>query len=795
MMSRLSTFLLGTALCIATPSWASPPPDSAPASAPASSPSSSPSSPTPLVKKIEVKGNKRIETEVIRQQIHQEEGKPLNSTQIRDDIRAIYAIGEFDDVVVELEEGVMTVTVKERPLIASISFEGNKKLKKKRLEEMLTVKPGEVIDFPSLFKIAETIEDAYEQKGFPFAEVTPKASPTKDEKDGDKVAITFAIVEKSKVSVSSVKFTGNKNLSADDLEEVMIIRPRNLLSLVTPVGKYSARGLEDDLLRIQAKYRDLGYIEATVGPPEVKFQKNQTQAVITIPIQEGPRYKVGTVDFAGDLMEDREKLKKKAALKKGEWFSATSLSEDLKELGAELKDLGYAYADVIPETKIDQKGHVVDVVYRMQKGERVRFGRITFRGNKRTADRVLRRELKIAEGELFSQTNLDRSKVALTRLGFFESVNLATTPGDSPDRIDVVVEVKERRTGNIQVGAGYSALDSIVGNVAITEQNLFGRGQSLQLQGQLSRSRQLLDLRFIEPRLFGSRVYFSTDIFLSNQPIQGATRQSQGGRLTFGYNFTDEIRASVGYNLENVDIGVGSELIDSLPPELKEFGLISSVSGSGAYDSRDDRLFPTKGWFLGAIGEVADNATGSQLEFLRGSLSAARYFTLREGGVPNGKGIVLKLFGRTSGILPTNNEQNVPYTERYFLGGINSVRGLPILSVGPRIIVDGEEIVIGGTSEVLLSAEVEFPVFRDLGIRGVVFADAGNAYGTLNAPGLEVLPPEGDFGLPFRTSVGFGFRWYTPISPAPFRFEFGIPLQPKPGEKPILFQFSFGSIF
>jgi outer membrane protein insertion porin family len=458
----------------------------------------------------------------------------------------------------------------------------------------------------------------------------------------------------------------------------------------------------------------------------------------------------------------------------------------------------------------------------------VYFERIEVTGNSKTRDKVIRREMEIAEGQKFSETLLERSRMRITALGYFERVDISTSEGSAPSKIKANVEVTERPTGTFQVGAGFSSIENFIATAQVQQANLFGNGQMLALNAQVSGIRQLVNLRFFEPYFLDSPFNFTTELFDMLRAYQDFSQSTIGGSVTFGYPLVDpELRASVTYTAQ-VDkvstqpattfFGTSStvSLFLSLPlANLFNDGFTSSIRPALTYDTRDNRLFPTKGIYLSGSSELASSAYGSENEFWRNRFTG-RYF------YPLGGGIVLKL-NQEAGIVTSPSANGVPIFARFFLGGIFDVRGYRFRTIGPRMpltsttdpnsnpILNGANI--GGNVEYYQNLEFEFPIVEAVGIKGVVFTDAGNAWnieqnycaasGTQSgsAPGSGAIPYDvvnpcfnfpGDL-LNLRTSWGFGIRWFSPLGP--LRFEWGFPFKPLPYEETNVFEFTIGNFF
>src|SRR6185369_13514340 len=627
------------------------------------------------------------------------------------------------------------------------------------------------------------------------------------------VEVWFRVHEHAKVEVRRVNFVGNKAITDQDLREVIVTREGNVLSLLTQAGTYREDVFQRDLILLQAHYWDRGYVQVKVGTPVLELSPDKRSLYITINIDEGPQYRLGKIDVKGDLLEPREYFLARVSVKPGEIFNRSKLSEDLQKLTDLYKDRGYAYVNASPTTPVDDKTRTVDVTFEIQKGELVYYDRINIRGNSKTRDKVIRREMRIVEGDAYSQSALDYSKRRITSLGFFEKVDVSTKRGSGDNQMDVNVEVTERPTGTFQIGAGFSSVENFIAQAQISQNNLLGRGQLLTLQAQLSGLRQLFLLQFQDLYFLDTNWTFGFNLFKQDRILSSFTRSSNGASLTWGYLLAEDLRLLLTYKLEDVSVTTGgftglfsAGQRDPAPPmnvaNLTRSGVTSAGQALLSYDSRDNRMFPTRGWYNTISAEVADRFLLSQNIFTRYE-AVARYFYPIWGPFV----FRAKLEG---GMVTSRDPHGVPIFERYFVGGIYDVRGFAPRSLGPVIksqnasAPDGalRDFLIGGNVQVLANAEVEFPIFDKVGIRGVVFADMGNAfnlegqYCTDRVSGLDASknPCNGPLDLgAYRESWGFGFRWFSPIGP--LRFEWGIPFKTLPGEQPIVFEFTIGNFF
>ncbi len=772
------------------------------------------------VERIQFRGNRKVEDDAIRVNLRTKAGSVLEAHRLRGDIRSMWKMGFFKDVVVEAEPTatggvILTFAVKEKPSIRKVLISGNDELELEKINEVLDLKRDAILDIGKVKKNRQKIHDLYVEKGYYLASVTHDIRPVNE----SEVDVWYLVDENSKVEIREVSFIGNKHISDRQLRSIIGTRKGGALSFLNDSGIYQEETFERDLLIITAHYYDRGFINVKLGTPQIRLSRDKRYMYLSIPIDEGPVFTIGKIKFKGDLIGDESYYHRRLTIKPGEKFNRSKVGTDINRLTNYYKDKGYAYVNVTPLTNVDLEKKIVDLSFEIVQGKKVYFERINVRGNAKTRDKVIRREMKISEGELYSQTGLDVSQRRITALGFFESVDISTKRGSSDEFIEVNVEVAERATGTFQIGAGFSSVENFIAQAQISQNNLFGRGQTLTLQAQLSGLRQLFLLRFVEPYFLDTRWTFAFDMYNQSRAFGTFARNATGGNLTWGYPLSWEARAFLTYKLEDVSVttgGSGTFQIGAIQEEIESAsvanlfrgGVTSSIRASLSYDSRNNRLFPTDGWHLTGFSEIADSFTGSQNVFLRLGGFARHYRPLWGP-------FVLKLNGEV-GYTVSRDPLGVPITERYLIGGIYDIRGFRPRSLGPILSVQrsGEpgqplgQLPLGGNLQIITNTEIEFPLFKRVGISGVVFFDAGNAYNLeerycSNSSGTNTVSIKFDpcFRFPesltsgIRSSIGFGFRWFSPIGP--LRFEWGIPLdrQEERNEESLVFEFTIGNFF
>ncbi len=722
------------------------------------------------IARIEVKGNRRIEKDAIMGVMQTREGDVITPPRLREDLKAVFKMGYFTNVKLDVSDTptgrVLTVIVEEKPAIREIIIQGNRKLKRDKIMEVVDLKPFSVASETAIRENLNKIVKLYSDQGYYEAKVDYRL----DQITPTEVNLVFLVNEGGKVYVKQIRFEGNTAIKAKDLKSVMETKEKSLISFITGAGKLNREVLERDVEKITGAYYNKGYIKAKVGEPRVEIKGNNIY--ITIPIEEGPQYQIGKVDFQGDLLEDKSQLAKRLEIVKQKIYSREVIQNDITTLSDLYADQGYANADITPLIKEDDAARRVDITFDIRQGGKVYFERIEVSGNVKTRDKVIRRELRVYEQEQFSATKLKESVRNLRRLEYFEDVNFSTTPGSSPDRMNLKITVKERPTGTFGVGMGYSTQDKLVGMVEISQTNLFGRGQQLRAQGIIGAIATRVRFSFTEPYFMDRPLSVGLDAFVWEREFDEYSRKSAGGSLRLSHPLRWKYTRLYGsYRFENVNLSNLSEDASSI---LKEAATIHNTSAGSIMirrDSRDAIFTPTRGSDNSLAVEMA--GWGGDTAFMRYIVESGWYFPLwwKTVGVVHAR----------AGYMNVLSWGSLPAYEKFYLGGIDSLRGFKFADVSPRDPATGDRV--GGDKFLQFNLEFRFPMpyAKKYGITGVTFLDAGNVYGTFPTP-------------PFlRTSVGAGIRWYSPLGP--LRIEWGYNISPKPWERRSVWEFTMGGSF
>lgn len=760
------------------------------------------------IKAIEITGNRKIEKDAIIAKLSSKVGEEYSAKHIREDVEALFKLGYFNDIEVSRtvtgKEVAVVYKVLEKPSISEITYEGNSEIKSDDIAEAAGIKPYQLLNMPKVKEAVEKVQKLYEDKGFFLAKVDADVEVIKQD---ETVRLIFKVRENDKVKVKKITFLGTKNLTERDLKSKMLTQEGGFFSAMSGSGQYKQEMFERDVQILRFVYYNQGYVQAKVDRPQVTVTPDKKNIYITIHVEEGEQYSVGDVDFAGDMLFSKEELYAAIKIDKNGVFAYDVLQKDISELTAKYGDLGYAYANVIPRTHFNDKDRKVDLVFEFDKGSKVYFGKFNVVGNSKTRDKVVRRELKVHEGELYNETRRRQSVEAIQRLGFFEEVNFKTSiDPDHNEIMNVDINVKERNTGQIQLGAGYGTSQGFTLQGSVNQANWLGKGQNLGASLNLSGTGSYYSLSFTEPYLYDTLWSAGADVYSSaNSARVDYTEAHRGAAVRFGHPVAEDTRGylRLKYDKAQLDPTYDSATPpnkitdDTLFPLNTASGEAVSLMGSLEYDTRNDRMMTTKGVFASASYEYAGLAGTIKYHRVTGVL---KFF----------KNVFWDVTWRNSlqyAQIASINGDDVPFNELYLLGGPYSLRGYRSYRVGkmkfsnkvhndllnPPVTTPPTPATpepqateqawrfFGGTKEAIYQSELQFPLVKDAQIYGAGFFDIGAADDVLENGS-------------FYSDVGFGIRWYSPIGV--LRFEWGFPLNRKPlYQDATVFEFSIGPSF
>ena len=728
---------------------------------------------------VRIEGNRLVEPDTILMQVTAKAGEKFDKAKVEKDVKEIYRTGFFDQVLVKLEEhgnrGQLIFQVTEKPAIRNVSLQGNDVVDSETLKEKLNLTFRRFLDRAKIQASIEEAKKYYESQGLYDTEI----SFLVDEAEDNQVDLTFVVKEGEKKVIREIVFEGNNEIDADDLEEAIQTSTHNWwTSWLTGSGIVKQEQLEADTKELSRFYLNHGYLDIRVTEPTVEPVEDGLK--LTYKVEEGKVYTIGQITASGTLVEDdQSKTLEGVELKSGDVFNLDQLRKDTFAVTEKFTDVGYAFANVEPESKPNKEAQTVDLNYKIEKGELVDVNRINISGNAKTHDNVIRRSLTIGEGEQFSSSKIRRSQELVQRLGYFDEVTVTPNQTGVQNQVDIDVAVREGQTGTFSVGAGVSSGEGFIFTSKVSETNLFGTGDSLSLNVDTGSQNENYVLSFNNPRVDDSRLSLGTNLLSVKREFDDFNRHQDGGSVSFGYPFPflgEEFEEDLRFGFEYEFLKVKIDNVDVNAPTLikNEEGTStsSSVTPSVTYNTIDNPLDPTKGLREQLSTEVA--GLGGDEEFWLLQASSTLYYPMFD--TPFGP---ITFSQRTRlGYGETFNDDDFPLFRRFFPGGINSVRGYESRQLGPK---DEQGNEYGGSKQLVLNFETIFPVFPSLRLQGVAFYDVGNAFD--DNQGIEISE--------LKQAVGFGFRWRSPI--APIRVEFGFPLDKEEGDKSMVTNFSFGS--
>ncbi len=731
---------------------------------------------------VHVVGNHRVDAETIVSKCLTRPGKPYSSYLVRTDIATLFKLGQFDDIQVDAEETaggvVVTFRVKEKPAVVAVEHTGNKKIRDDRITPEIHVKVGDVYDARRVEEDRKRLLELYRKEGYVFASVETEAKPV----EGG-VKVVYRIDEGSKVAVRRIVFSGNTVFKERQLRRVIATKRHNFMSWLTGSGVYNREVAKVDVDRIRAFYHNHGYIEAKVGGPEVALSKDRKWATVTFTIVEGRQFRVRKVELRGNRRLASEELLPQLETQPGQIYSREKVRQDIAKLTELYGDQGYFFVDIVPRTVPVEGKTELDLVFDIDEGKKAHIGRIDITGNDRTRDKVIRRELRFSEGDLYSTKKIRRSYERLNNLGYFDNVEIIPNRELGTEILDMEIRVKERPTGSLTMGAGWGSADGFLATFSVSEANLLGTGRKLNLALELGEQRTRVNLRYLEPYLLGYDMTGEVDVFNTLQQFNDFDRKSKGFALILSKSFGEYDSGEIGYRLDSLKI----------EPVTPDNGVLATDTVSSAvrlgwvHNTVDSRFDPTRGWRLATSTEWAGGLLGGDNDYAKVSGNYNWFHKLLWKSVFG--------FHFRAGYLADfedndQDKEDIYRLEGFYLGGINSLRGYEPRSVGPKSgDLTGrphEGIALGGNLMLLSNLEVTFPLVQEAGLKGVVFLDAGDTWGRQESVDLGEL----------KFSTGFGVRWLSPMGP--LRLEWGYKLSDSDDvadTNKSRFEFSIGGFF
>ncbi len=721
-----------------------------------------------IVKEIFIEGNRKIEDQAIIYKLQTKIGNPFRSQNIEEDIKAIYNIGYFEEIKVDVKENddglTITYILTERPLIKKISFSGNKKLRTETLNEQINISAGGIYNPFLIEKNTQNLTQYYKNEGYYLAQIESRT-----EKMGKEwIELIFEIKEGKKIKIRGIKIEGNKQYSDKEIKKLIETQKHWFFSFITSSGYLKKETLSQDIFKIENFYFNNGFIHATVKEPDIFFDPEKEGLFISIDIQEGDQYRSGEIAIKGNSIIASDRIRKYMTISEDEVFNREILRSDISTIQNLYAEKGYVFTQVVPITQEKRNEKKINVTLDIEEGELTYIDKINIVGNIKTRDKVIRREVRLKEGEIFNSRKIRYSYNNITNLGFFETVDIQ--PNTNPDKntVDLDIKVKERMSGQMSVGGGYSSAEQFIWTAEVKQGNLFGRGQKLSVSTEKSNERFTYNLGFTEPWLFDIPLSAGFDFYYLERIYDDYDKTSRGGDLQLGYPVASFTKLYGTYLIENVDI----KITKNDPAEVSA-GLLEAEGRSSTRslrlslirDNRDNRFKPSGGSRNQLTFETAGGLFGGSNEFFKIIADSGWHF-------PVWKKLILSLHGKI-GYVRGLRDEPPPIFENFYCGGLSTVRGYDERGIGPSD---------GGNKTVLTNVELAFPIY-DM-IRGILFYDAGMVY---------------EFGDKFfkkslKEGAGVGVRFFTPIGP--LRLDYGIPLNPEPGDdKQAKWHFAIGTYF
>lgn len=735
-----------------------------------------------VVEDIKVEGLQRVSSGTVFNYLPIKVGDEVDDEVAREAIKTLFGTGFFEDVALSRDGATLIVTVEESPSIANVELVGLKELEEDQVREGLNnlgLGKGRVFSASLLDKVVQDLKSQYFSIGKYAADIETEVTPL----ESNRVDVTIKVREGDTARIKRINIVGNQAFSDDDLKDEFELSTKRRLLLFSPKDEYSRQQLQADLESLRSFYQDRGYINFEVASTQVTISPDKEDIFVTINVDEGEQFTVSDFAVKGRLVVPEEELTALVTIKPGEVYSQREVSESREAIADRLGDDGYAFANVNSIPQINQEDNTVSLDLVVDPGRRVYVRRINITGNRITRDEVIRREMRQLEGGWYSTENVQRSKTRLDRTGHFNQVTIETPPvPGSPDQVDVNINVEERSTGSLLLGIGYSDADGILLQGQVTQSNLFGTGRELSFIADRSAVTERTQLRYLNPYYTINGIsrgftLFQRKIDAEEADTAAYVTDTLGAGMDFGFPLSEFTNFNIGAQVERVDL---KSTLDT-PDEFREIiddspqNDILKLTGNFTHDTRDSRLFPSRGSVQRFSWEIS--TPPSDLEYYKLTARNDTYVSISDF-------LILKASAEVGYGDSYGDEDSLPFFENFFAGGANTVRGYDARSLGPRDSGATPE-ALGGDRRVLGNLELQVPFPGDGGQdkRFGLFVDGGQVYG----PGDDI-----DFDE-VRYSAGISFSWFSPLGP--LAISYAEPLNDKAGDDIQRIQFTLGRFF
>lgn len=747
----------------------------------------------PIVREIVIRGNVNVSDTLIRSQIETKVGNPLREEVINEDLRKLYKLGYLSDISVlqeDVADGIRLVfQVRENRIISELILNGNRKVADSEIREVLQSKAGRDQFFNEYLVILdkENIINLYQSKGFLFIEISYRIELVEEG-----VRLTFDIIEGNEVSIEEIKFEGNYTFKKSTLTGYMLTKENGWFFTT---GYYNPRTFSEDLVILKNYYRSEGYIDAECYLGDVQFNEEKDRITLVVVVQEGFSYKVDQLEISGNQLFTAKEIQNRLKVLPQKIFKTPEIGEDIQTIQKMYGENAYADVDIDYEITFREGGNQVGLAYKIKENQKSYLNEVIIQGNTQTKDKVLRREVTLAPGAAMNTTELEDSAQRLRNLRYFSEVDLSYQESDVPGHKDAVYRVTEGKTGSLRLAAGITSNSGFVGSVSFVKRNFdafdiprswddfldgsafTGAGQTLTLSFQPSEETVLFNIGWEEPYLFDRPYELGINLFLSQTTRRTYDENRLGTSISIGKRFQRDMALDLAIRwelvqIEDLDFDAPSNAFD-----VEGDNYFSSIALRYTWDKRDEFILPSKGYIFNASAELATKTLGGDFDFIKYTASYTRYLTLHKQ--LDGEKHILSVGGKVGYAEPFGSTKEVPIFERFFAGGLNSVRGFEYRSLGPQEF--GESI--GGEAIYLGTIEYTFPLYEKF-LRGVLFVDAGNISETIYDSEFD----------DYRASYGFGFLISLPavLGPRPLSLNFGFPLVYNEEDDLRIFSFSVG---
>ncbi len=730
-----------------------------------------------VIQNIRIEGAERIDPATVMTYLDIQPGDDLTQDNLNQSLKTLFGTGLFSDINFYQDGDDLVVSVVENPVINEIAFEGNKKLKDEDLKAEINLRPRVVFTRTKVQADIERLLDIYRLKGLFSVNIDPKIIML----DQNRVNLVFEISEGPETRIRRVSFIGNEFFDDGTLSDVIASKEARWYRFLTSNDKYDPDRLAYDKELLRRFYLNRGYADFQITSAVAELSADRRDFFLTFTLEEGNRYKIGSISVDNRVSElDSDWVKSLIDLKVGDWYDASAVEDSIVNLTNEIGNRQYAFIDIRPQIDKKRNNNEIEITFVINESAKAFVKNININGNIRTLDEVIRREMLLVEGDPFNRSKLQKSEQKIKDLNYFEEVKVRLAPTAVADMTDIEIDVQEKSTGELSIGAGYSTTDGPLGNLNIRENNLLGRGQKLEFNTVLSGIRSQFDIRFTEPYFLDRDLEAGIDLFHITRNLQTLSTYDQrrtGFALRTGYPVAHNLRQSLRYRLEDNEIKNVASNASLFIKQQQGSRMTSAISQRLTYDTRDSTLTPTEGGIVRFDTEIA--GLGGEARYVSTKIGANYYWPIYK------KQWIFSVLGEAGYIFAWGGE-DIRINERFYLGGAK-LRGFERAGVGPRDKSTRDSL--GGNQFYRGSVELAFPLglSEDFGIKGHAFSDFGNLW-NVDDSGAGIFDDN-----TIRLSVGLGLSWRSPLGP--IRVDLATAILDGDYDEKEVFRFSFGTSF